>query len=100
LRNRIDPYRITKVLGKLNYELELPESMKKLHNRFHVSVLTPYVDTDQFPSRPPVNTRPPAIAVDQEEVFELEQILKHKGDGPTLKFYIHWKGYPPEEATC
>jgi hypothetical protein len=46
-----------------------------------------------------VNTRPPAIAVGKEEVYELEQILKHKGDGPTLKFYIHWKGYPPEEAT-
>jgi hypothetical protein len=95
----IGPYRITKVLGKLNYELELPESMKRLHNRFHVSVLTPHVTTDQFPSRPPVNTRPPAMIIDKEEVYEIESILKHKNDGAKLKFLIHWKGYAHEEAT-
>ena len=96
---RIGPYRVVRVLSKLNYELELPSSLKQIHNVFHVSVLTPFLSTDCFPTRPPVHTRPPALIVDKEEVYEIEKILSHKGNGRTLKFNIHWKGYPVEEST-
>ena len=39
---RIGPFRITRVLSKLNYELDLPELMNKKYNVFHVSLLTKF----------------------------------------------------------
>jgi hypothetical protein len=73
--------------------------MQRLHNRFHVSVLTKYIISDQFPSRPIIFTRPPAIMNDKEETWEIEKLLKHKGNDKTLQFLVHWKNYPLEEAT-
>ena len=39
---RIGPFTITRVLSKLNYELDLPDIMNKKYNVFHVSLLTKY----------------------------------------------------------
>lgn len=98
---RIGPFKVTKVLGdsKLNYELELPASMSKRHNRFHISVLTKYKSTDAFPSRPPIATRPSAIMIDDTEHWEVEKILRHRNSGSRIQFLVHWKNYPIHEST-
>ena len=98
---RIGPFTITKVLSKLNYELDLPSTLKGIHNRFHVQQLTRYHQTDSFPSRPTVISRPPAVVVanGKEEVYEVEQVLKHRGIGRRLQYLIKWKGYPEHEST-
>ncbi len=98
---RIGPFKVTKVLGdsKLNYELELPASMSKRHNRFHISVLTKYKSTDAFPSRPPTATRPSAIMMDGEEHWEVDSILRHRYSGSRIQFLVHWKNYPIHEST-
>ena len=31
------------------------------------------------------------------EVFEVEEILKHKGRGDSRRYFVSWKGYGPEE---
>ena len=101
IAQRIGPFRISKVLSKLNYELELPSTLQSIHNRFHIQQLTKFHSTDQFPSRPNSITRPPAemLLDEKEEVFEVEQVLKHRGTGNRLQYLIHWKGYPIYEAT-
>lgn len=98
---RIGPFRITRVLSKLNYELDLPELMNKKYNVFHVSLLTKFNanDTTKFPSRPLTITRPPAEVIDNEELFEVEQILKHRGNGTRRQYLCHWKGYELHEST-
>ena len=98
---RIGPFTITRVLGKLNYELELPNTLKGIHNRFHVQQLSKFHTTDSFPTRPNIITRPPAItlAKHSDDVYEVEQVLKHKGTGSRLQYLIHWKGYPEYEST-
>ncbi len=101
IAQRIGPFKITKVLSKLNYELELPSTLKGIHNRFHIQQLTKYQSTDSFPSRPIVHTRPPAevLADEEEEVFEVEEVVNHRGSGTRLQYLIHWKGYPLYEST-
>ncbi len=98
---RIGPFTITKVLSKLNYEIELPSTLKQTHNIFHVSQLTKFHSTDLFPTRPNLITRPPATVLpnQKQELYEVQQILKHKGHGNRLKYLVHWKGYPEYEAT-
>ena len=101
IAQRIGPFKITKVLSKLNYELELPSTLQGIHNRFHVQQLTKFNSTNDFPSRPKIITRPPAetIADTKDEVYEVAQVLKHRGTGTRLQYLIHWKGYPDYDAT-
>ena len=98
---RIGPFRITRVLSKLNYELDLPEMMNKKYNVFHISLLTKYHpnDTNKFPSRPTTITRPPPEVIDNDEVYEVEQILKHRYNGNKRQYLVHWKGYDIHEST-
>ena len=90
---REGPFRITKVLGPLTYQLDLPKTWK-IHNAFHSVHLSPSNETPQYG---PVKTKPPPDLVDNEE-YEVDHIVCHKKNkqGQFL-FLIHWKGYGPEE---
>ena len=79
----IGPYEIRQRVGNLAYMLSLPPSMK-IHNVFHVSLLSPYVDSNRR-----VAEAPPILVEGQEE-FEVANILDHKStvgraarDGPS-----------------
>ncbi len=98
---RIGPFRITRVLSKLNYELDLPEIMNKKYNIFHVSLLTKYNENDinKYATRPSLLTRPPPEILDDEEVYEVQEILKHRGTGNKRQYLVHWKGYELHEST-
>jgi len=101
IAKRIGPFVINRVLGKLNYQLELPNTLKGIHNRFHVQQLTRFHSSDSFPTRPNIITRPPAVVLPnkKDDVYEVETVLKHRGTGNRLQYLIHWKGYPEYEST-
>jgi hypothetical protein len=98
---RIGPFRITRVLSKLNYELDLPEVLNKKYNVFHVSLLTKFHPNDEvkFPTRPVTITRPPPEVIDKDEVYEVQQILQHRGNDTRREYLCHWKGYEIHEST-
>ena len=90
---REGPFTITKVLSPLSYELKLPTSWK-IHPVFHASLLTPYhkneIHGPNFPA-------PPPDLIDNEEEYEIEWILKHRGPPKNRSYLIRWKGYTAEE---
>ena len=90
---REGPFVITKVLSPLSYQLKLPTTWK-IHPVFHTSLLTPYRETDNHGPNFPT---PPPDLIDNEEEYEVERILKHRGRPTSLKFLIRWKGYTAEE---
>ena len=89
-----------KVLSKVNdvaYRLELPESWR-IHDVFHVHLLKPYHKNGTH--QPP----PPALLVDGEEEFEVEEILAHEPKAKTksdnkVKFLVKGKGFGHENNT-
>jgi len=85
------PFPITKKIGTVAYQLQLPISMK-IHDVFHVDLLLPYKETEAYGTP---FTRPPPI-IDNEEEYEIEAILdsRRKGRGRQLQYLVHWKGYP------
>ena len=98
----LGPLRVVKQCGPVAYELELPQTMNRLHPVFHVSLLQRYV--------PPAGGRrkrsPDPIVLDSGELeWEVEAILyhrerKYKKRGKTAyNFFIKWKGYGMEEAS-
>ena len=74
---REGPFKIIKVLGPLNYCLELPLTWK-LHNNFHAIFLMPYMENE---IHGPNYLRPPPNIENDEERWEVEAILKHQKRG-------------------
>ena len=42
---------------------------------------------------------PPPVIVEGEEEYEVESILRHKGQGARRLYQVLWKGYPITEAS-
>ncbi|KAF8639129.1 hypothetical protein AX16_010363, partial [Volvariella volvacea WC 439] len=70
---REGPFRVTKVLGPVTFQLELPEQWK-IHNVFHTSLLTPYKEND---IHGPNFLMPLSNIINDEEEWEVENIIKH-----------------------
>ena len=68
---RLGPYKIKRVLGDLNYELDLPNTMK-IHPVFYVGLLYP-APQSTIPGRN--FPQPPPIVINDEEAFEVEESL-------------------------
>ena len=93
---REGPFRITKVMGPVTYELKLPDSWR-IHPVFHAGLLSPYTNTDEHGEN---YTRPPPDEIEGEDNYEVESILGHrrKANG-TTEYRILWKGYSTADST-
>jgi hypothetical protein len=78
------PFKIKEVLSPVTYQLDLPEHWK-IHNIFHASLLTPFVETKAH--RPSFPNLPPDI-VNGEEEYEVEQILASRRFSSIMKYLV------------
>ena len=92
---RYGPFKITKVLSPITYQLVLPLSWK-IHDVFHIDLLTPYKETSMHG---PNYIEPPPDLIDGEEEYEVEAILNSRrwGRGCKLQYLVKWKGYSEAE---
>jgi transposase InsO family protein len=81
------------VLQRINshaYRLDVPPG---IHNVFSVNLLRPAAN-DPLPSQTCDDTQPPAIqTVDGEGMFDIDQILRAKGQRGKRKALVKWTGY-------
>ena len=71
---RHGPFKIITMVSSVAYELALPPQWK-IHPIFHISLLTPYVETQ---AHGPNYTRPPPDLVEGEAEWEVERILAYQ----------------------
>jgi hypothetical protein len=90
---RLGPFKITKVLSPLTYQLKLPETWR-IHNVFHATLLSGYTENDVHGPNP---EPPPPDLIDGEEEYEVEGILNHRSRNGKTQYYVKWKGYDHEE---
>jgi Chromo (CHRromatin Organisation MOdifier) domain len=88
---RYGPFPIADVILPVVYHLTLPPSWK-IHNVFHVLLLTPYKETEEHG---PNFAKPPPELIKDQEKYEVEQVLASRlyGRWKKLQYLIHWKGY-------
>jgi hypothetical protein len=94
---REGPFEITEVIGPVTYRLKLPTTWK-IHNMFHATLLRQYKESEVYGANFP---RPLPELIEGEEVYEVENILKHRKRGRGYQYYVKWKwkGYPIEDAS-
>ena len=68
----------------------------KIHDTFHINLLTPYQETVVY-GKPYL--RPPPETIDGEEEYKVEDILMHRKSGcnQKLQYLVKWKGYASSE---
>jgi hypothetical protein len=91
---RLGPYEIEDVIGPLNYRLKLPPTVH-IHPVFHVSLLSP-LKPDRVPGR--AHDEPPAIEVEGEEEWEVEEIRDSRLHYGKRQYLVKWVGY--DDSHC
>lgn len=74
---REGPFEIEEAISKWSYRLKIPARWR-IHPVFHASLLTPYTETEVHG---PSFSRPPPDLIDNQEEFEVEAIIAHRGKG-------------------
>ena len=74
---REGPFKILEKLRPVTYCLELPSTWK-IHNIFHATLLKCYQETEVHGGNFP---RPPPELLEEEEVYEVKNILRHWKQG-------------------
>jgi hypothetical protein len=91
------PYRISRQVGEVAYELDLPEGCK-IYNVFHVSCLKKAVGQHVviYTELPPLDEEGQLILIPEEVLETRERKLRNKS---IKEYLIKWKNLPIEDAT-
>ena len=91
------PFSILEKINPVTYQLNLPQSFGRIHNAFHVSLLSKKKQSTLIGR---TNENPPPLLVDNDgELYEVEDILDSKKIDGKIKYLIAWKGYGPADNT-
>jgi hypothetical protein len=90
---RFGPYEVIKQMSPVTYRLKLPTSLK-IHNVFHVDLLTPYHETEEHGEN---YTQPPPELIDGEEEYQVEEIIDERINRRKKQYLVKWLGYPVSE---
>ena len=87
---KIGPYKIKRAIGPVNFELELPKTMK-IHPVFHIALL------EKAPSNATIETTTEVESYDN--TYEVEQIIGYRLINSQPHYLIKWKGWDQSENT-
>jgi transposase InsO family protein len=88
---KVGPFLILKKNGPVTYTLQLPPDAK-IHPRFHVKLLEP-----ADPETPLQRTF--RYETEEDNVFEVEEIIAHQGNKHNREYLVKWLGYDESENT-
>jgi hypothetical protein len=86
--------KILERVGQQAYRVALPTQYSRMHDVFPVSLIEPWHD------RPGVaDNLPLPDLIDDEEEWEVEDIVTHQGEGTDRRYLVKWSGWPVEYNT-
>lgn len=91
----VGPLKVLQVRGPNSVLLEVPPRLSQIHPVQNVQYIKPY--HARTPDIGPLIEHPPPTLVNNEEEFEVDEILAHRGTGNRVQYLIRFKGYGPED---
>lgn len=98
------PYEVIEMCGTNAAKLKLPEDAK-IHPTFNLELLKKYIDGKQeFPNRPeayeqqgPILMEDPEAGGPGDAIYEVSQIVGHRGTTNNRMYKVRWAGWPPDQ---
>jgi hypothetical protein len=84
---RYGPFTIKEKISPIAYRLDLPQHMK-IHNVFHVDLLSPYQQTEIYGEAFP---QPPPDLIEGEEEYKVEDIISDRMIRRKRQYLVKWK---------
>ncbi|XP_016675291.1 uncharacterized protein [Gossypium hirsutum] len=95
----IEPYHILKRVGSIDYQLELPLELDRIHDVFHVSMLRRYrSDPTHTVSTEEIKVRPD-LTFEEEPVQILDRYVKVLRRNSVPLVNVLWYNHDSKEAT-
>jgi hypothetical protein len=91
------PFKIIDRIHKNAYKLDLPPHFK-FHNVVNVEYLRKHIESELEIRKEVLPTVELYIDPEEEE-YNVEKILKHRGSGKAKQYLVKWKDYPLHDAT-
>ncbi|KAE8637544.1 hypothetical protein CSA_017400 [Cucumis sativus] len=101
IRRYEGPFSIIEKVGKAAYRLKLPPRLK-IHNVFHVSMLKPFYEDKEDPSRGESSRAPTGMISEfDRKIKEIlaERKIRRRGVPTYNEYLIAWEGLPESEAS-
>ncbi|XP_027158427.1 uncharacterized protein LOC113760052 [Coffea eugenioides] len=95
----IGPFKILQRVGKVAYRLELPSSLSRIHDVFHVSILKKYYSDLTHILQPEEIEIDEALTYEEKPVQLLDRKAKELRNKQIPLVKILWKNHGVEEAT-
>ena len=86
---KLGPFRIKRIISKVNYELELPKE-SGVYPVFHVSLLEP---------APPNAELETQLNLEDERQYIVQKILDERKTKNGTEYLVKWEGYSHDEST-
>jgi hypothetical protein len=97
---QLGPYRVSERVGDLDYRLDLPASLSRLHPVFHVDKLSPWKGNDINGILPPP---PEPVELEDGTEWEVGDIIDSQLYGTArrrkIRYLVHWKGFAASDDT-
>jgi hypothetical protein len=90
---RYGPFKVLEQISPVTYRIDLPHTMK-IHNVFHVDLLTSYHETDAYGE---AYSQPPPELIDGQQEYEVEEIIDDRSYRRKQQYLVRWLGYPTFE---
>ncbi len=94
----VGPFQITRQITPVSFELNLPNHYR-ISPTFHVSLLKPANGPGEGPEEPLEDADPLPISREEEEIYQVWELLDSRHRGCTLQYLVDWEGYGPEERS-
>ena len=95
----VGPYKIIQRVGSVAYKLELPPSLSRIHNIFHVSMLKKYHPDPSHISQPKNIEINETLTYEEKPVKLLDRKVKELRNKQILLVKVLWRNHELEEAT-
>ncbi|XP_071920658.1 uncharacterized protein [Coffea arabica] len=95
----VGPYKILQRVGAVAYRLELPSSLSRIHNVFHVSMLKKYHPDPSHVLQPEDIEVDESLAYEEKPVQVLDRKVKELRNKRIPLVKVLWRNHGVEEAT-
>ena len=89
---QLGPYEVIEKIGNLNYKLDLPRSLERIHPVIHVDKLYPFKG-NIINGKLEVELEPVYLEEEDEPEYEVEKLLDSRIRWRRIEYLVKWKGY-------